>query len=342
MSFFEQMMGFAEGNYSQVQDNIQLQGPYMRSLINDAQYRYGILEIPTLQELRQRVQKIIITKKEPSSLSEVVANVQNLHCDAENEDCLFQVASQFNLLEMVGPTVSPERGVGCYEYDKTQGPACAISCAAGTIYRNYFVPLVGQIGQTIDNQIDCLADLESHLGGDLWTMQNGYALPSEKQIIRLNQKITNSNREELLGLLRAGLQWRTQVLINQYGDFDSSLRGKDGPLLVSQIYCSAVPVAYSVHSALLWEPFARLVLDAAYEATFASALINANRTGHNKLFLTLLGGGAFGNREQWIGDAIKRAFELYKQAGLEVHIVSYGSSSHFVQKLLEQIRRPEN
>ncbi|MCK5683507.1 hypothetical protein KAJ27_05280 [bacterium] len=51
---------------------------------------------------------------------------------------MFQVASQFNLLEMVSPGVTPEEGVGRYEHDHTQGPACAIACGVGTIYRNYF------------------------------------------------------------------------------------------------------------------------------------------------------------------------------------------------------------
>jgi len=35
----------------------------------------------------------------------------------------FQVASQFNLLEMTGPSVTPEHGVARYAHDPTQGPA---------------------------------------------------------------------------------------------------------------------------------------------------------------------------------------------------------------------------
>ncbi len=52
---------------------------------------------------------------------------------------MFQVASQFNLLEMISPNVTPDDGIGIYENDPTQGPACAIACGAGTIYRNYLV-----------------------------------------------------------------------------------------------------------------------------------------------------------------------------------------------------------
>ena len=81
-------------------------------------------------------------------MREVVANVQALHADVSNAGSLFQVASQFNLLEMVSPSVTPEQGVGIYENDHTQGPSCAIAAGAGTIYRNYFASINGQIGQS--------------------------------------------------------------------------------------------------------------------------------------------------------------------------------------------------
>jgi hypothetical protein len=34
----------------------------------------------------------------------------------------------------------PEDGVTVYAADPTQGPACALACAAGSVYRNYFCP----------------------------------------------------------------------------------------------------------------------------------------------------------------------------------------------------------
>ena len=48
---------------------------------------------------------------------------------------------------MISPGVSPEHAFGCYEHDRTQGAICAISCGAGTIYRNYLVEVDGQPGQ---------------------------------------------------------------------------------------------------------------------------------------------------------------------------------------------------
>ena len=104
---------------------------------------------------------------------------------------------------------------------------------------------------------------------------------------------------------------------------------------VSQVYCSALPVAYSPLPANLWSQFARLILEASYEATICTAILNAQINGNNQLFLTLLGGGAFGNTTSWIMDSIARALDLYQDIELDVAIVSYGSSKLSVQKLVE-------
>lgn len=52
----------------------------------------------------------------------VTGDVRKMHQAPEHAGALFQVASQFNLLEMVSPTVTPEQGVTCYQHDRTQGP----------------------------------------------------------------------------------------------------------------------------------------------------------------------------------------------------------------------------
>jgi hypothetical protein len=106
-----------------------------------------------------------------------------MHQLHENAGALFQVASQFNLLEMISPEVTPEDGVTRYRNDPTQGPACAIAAGAATIYRNYFAPIGGGYGQTATRQFDGLADLGAALAAALnkpvealWRMSNGYAL----------------------------------------------------------------------------------------------------------------------------------------------------------------------
>ena len=244
---------------------------------------------------------------------------------------MFQVASQFNLLEMTGPGVSPEDGVTRYITDRTQGPACAIAAGAATVYRNYCVPFDGGTGQTRGRQIDCLRDLGMGLGnggGALWTMRNGYALCTEAGLTTIDRTLRScdeAERDALRDLLRVGLHWDVQVTAASATD-----------MFVSQAFCSALPVSYTSIPAEHWNAFARLVLEGAYEATFWAAVINAQRFSSNVLFLTELGGGAFGNDARWIHDAMRRALRLVVGVGLDVRLVSYRAPSHGLERLARE------
>jgi len=329
MTWFQKLTGLEEETREQVHAHLVLEGERITSLKNQKSFACGVLEIPALSELRQQVRSMDKSSGK-LSLKEVVADVQSLHLDPNNAGALFQAASQFNLLEMTSPGISPEQGVGIYEYDHTQGPACAIAAGAGTIYRNYFVPLNGQVGQTKHNQIDCLADLGSafkNTSNRLWHMQNGYALASTGGLREIANRLQGSSDLELeayRGLLRVGWQQQAQVTL------------QEATHRVSQVYCSALPVAYSSHPPALWEAFARLVLEASYEAAVCSAILNAARTGNRSLFLTLLGGRAFGNDERWIMDAIRRALQRYLDWDVQVAIVSYGSPKDCVRQLVRE------
>lgn len=328
--WFETLTGFPEETPQQVRANLTIDGNLLKSHVNGKGFVCGDFETPSLAELRERVHTSG-HKVGKIKVREVVANVQHLHTNVSHAGSLFQVASQFNLLEMVSPNITPEYGVGIYENDPTQGPACAVAAGAGTIYRNYFASVKEQIGQSAGNQIDCLGDLGVALGnsgGRLWEMRNGYALASRSGLVEISHQLRSLSEgeiDELRQLLRIGIQWNTQVTLN------------DCKHVVSQAYCSALPVAYSHHGSNLWEEFARLVLEASYESTICTAILNSIRNGNNRLFLTLLGGGAFGNETAWIIKAIQRALNLYKHADLDVAIVSYGSSKPYVQQLVNQI-----
>src|SRR5690554_1277031 len=180
VTWFKELTGIDEESPDQVRRELSVEGDCIVSP-SGKRLAFGRLETPKLSEIRRTVADLDI-EPNPSSIREIVADVRELHADAANADAFFQVASQFNLLEMTGPSVTPERGVGIYENDPTQGPACAIACGAGTIYRNYFADVDGQIGQTSQKQIDCSADLGRELGNAddrLWKMQNGYLFPSD-------------------------------------------------------------------------------------------------------------------------------------------------------------------
>ncbi len=326
--WFEQLTGFEELSPSNVMENLLIKEGKLISLINSKEFSIGTLEIPTLEELRTNsyVQEKYNSKIQ---ISEIVADVRDLHCQKENENALFQVASQFNLLEMIDPCISPEMGVGRYEFDGTQGPVCAISCGAGTIYRNYFVPINEQIGQTEEKQIDCLELIGKELENDrlaLWNMKNGYALLNKHGLLHINKKLaqcTENEIENLKGKLKIGIQWQTEVTL-------SESRHK-----VSQIYCSALPVAYSQIESIYWERFSRVILEGLYEATLYAGMINMEKFNSNVVYLTLVGGGAFGNEEFWILESLEKAVEKFKNVPLDLKIVSYGRSNDNLRKYFE-------
>ena len=119
MTWLDKLTGFPETSPTYVRDNLTLSGETLTSKVNGRVMRCGRLEIPSLAELREQVQAT--RKSGKLTIREIVANVQTLHADKSNEGSLFQVASQFNLLEMVNPSVTPEEGVGIYEKLKFVG-----------------------------------------------------------------------------------------------------------------------------------------------------------------------------------------------------------------------------
>jgi hypothetical protein len=330
-NWFERIFGFTENGHAAVHRELEVEGNTLRSKLRGTEWTCGKLEIVTLADLRRRHDRLNSTAGAQLKVSEVVADAKALHADSRNAGAMFQVASQFNLLEMMSPSATPEDGITIYERDPTQGPACAVACAAGTIQRNYFVEFEKQLGQTESKQIDCLAEIGKALdntNGRLWKMQNGYALTNAEGLDEIDTRLSSMSESELDGLrslLKIGLQCDTQV----------TLAGCEHR--VTQAYCSALPVAYNELPAPPWERFARLILEAAYEATFAAAAWNASVTGNRSLYLTLLGGGAFGNCRIWILDAIRRATARYHSCDLDVKVVSFGHSRADIQELCDTV-----
>ena len=330
-TWFEDLMGFRELPYKDTRRNLEVVGKTLRSRINNRSYAVGELAIPSLKELRNKAARAVDGLAGTLKVSNVVGDVRRMHSDPANTHAMFQVASQFNLLEMAGPHVTPEDGVTRYIHDRTQGPACAIAAGAATVYRNYLVPVDGDVGQTRDRQIDCLRELGKALGNDeekLWTMTNGYALCTEMGLARIDRRlmaIDASKVDELRDLLRVGVHSGVQVTDTQHGD-----------LVVSQTFCSALPVAYTSITAERWKSFAVLVLEGAYEATLWAAVINAHRHSSKVVFLTRVGGGAFGNPPEWIHGAMRRALHKVRGVGLDVRLLSYGRPDPKLERLAHE------
>ena len=254
MDWFERLTGFRETSYENTRAKLRVQDGKLYSTVNKQSYRTGELELVSLKELRNRLANSGIEHRH-SKVSVVMGDVREMHRAAEYAGAVFQVASQFNLLEMASPDVTPEDGVTCYQSDHTQGPACAMAAGAATIYRNYFAPGAGEAGQA-NRQLDGLADLGTTLGqalkrpvSALWKMRNGYALCTASGLDAIAEYLGSlqPDRLDLLrGELRVGLHRDVEVT-------DSEHRP-----LVTQVFCSALPVAYTDVPRKQWAPFANL------------------------------------------------------------------------------------
>jgi len=334
MDWFERLTGFREADYDDTRAKLKVEGRRLQSLINGKSYGVGELELVSLRALRERVKS---AGELPGRLgvSVVTGDVRQMHQSPENAGALFQVASQFNLLEMISPAVTPEQGVTRYQDDRTQGPACAIAAGAATIYRNYFAPVGAGCGQTAERQFDGLADLGATLGGALnlpvkalWSMQNGYALCTLDGLDAIAEHLgalQPKRLDTLRGKLCVGIHRDVEV---------TDAAGGRRPV-VSQAFCSALPVAYTAVPASHWVAFASLVLEAAYEATILAAVLNAYRGASNVVLLTQFGGGAFGNHDAWIHAAVRRALEMMWGFDLDVRLVSDGTPSRAIVEIAE-------
>lgn len=221
MDWFERITGFKETGYDTTRRQLEVEGTQLRSRVNGKSYSIGELELVSLQALRERLKA---SGGLPGRLkaSIVKGDVRELHRSPEYSGALFQVASQFNLLEMTSQRVTPEQGVTRYQDDGTQGPACAIAAGAATIYRNYFAPVENGHGQTRMRQLDGLADLGNALSQALdqpvkalWRMQNGYALCSRgglDAISRHLESLTQNETDTLSGNLRIGVHYHKKLM----------------------------------------------------------------------------------------------------------------------------------
>jgi hypothetical protein len=288
----------------------------------------GPFEDPPVAELRARVvaQAAATAPRYGPSFKNVVGESFSLHTSEAGAGAVFMVASQFNCLEMVGPDVRPEDGVTRYYQDHTQGPACALACPAATVWRNYFWAGRGQAGGS-QAQLDTArgaAEVVGNARADYWRMSNGYLMPGRSsgiaelgERLRADAALTDRTRDAF----RCGIHWEAETA--------PASGTHRAPHRLTQVFCSAVPMAYAKGVKVdAWAPIARLALEAAYEATLlAGGALALHRGKRVTVFLSCIGGGAFGNPSLWVHTALERALGIAArlQLPIDVRLVHYGS-----------------
>ena len=95
--WFSKPTGFREERYELTRRQLAVEGDELVSTVNGKRYGIGSLSLPTLGELRTRVEDPALEARFRPVRDR---GARDLHADPELEGPLFQVASQFNLLEI--------------------------------------------------------------------------------------------------------------------------------------------------------------------------------------------------------------------------------------------------
>lgn len=295
------------------------------------------------------------------SLTHMIADIIDLHKDPNNANATFQVASQFNCLEMANPNAIPEHGITIYHNDRTQGPTSAKITPAGTAFRNYLmpmehknyqvsaehnnyqvplehknyqVPLEQTFGQTENNQLDLSLDARELIRnecGVFGNVKNGYLFYTDNELQQINNALHGNDKTEIRrrihNSIAVGSHWNLGVFINnQLSDYT-----------VNHVYCSGLPIRYNVNTdPIQWAGLSELFLNAIYENTLMVAAMNNQLSGsRHPCYLTLVGGGAFGMNVPQIYRAIQRACTVIarKLLSLDVILVHYRSIHPEIAKL---------
>ena len=254
----------------------------------------------------------------------IIGDVYDLINDKSNAGAVFQVASQFNCLEMISPKNTPSQGITQYIFDHTQGPISAMRCPGGLLYRNYIDILKGQ-----RNNLDLIENYIDNKYNEYWKVQNGYCLlKNDEKLKEFNEILKNDEkRQEIINNLKVGIHWNTQV-------------GVDPSHRICQVFCSALPISYtySIKDRSLFKEFAQVILDTTYDITFRAASILAlEKNQRIKVFLTFIGGGVFCNEIDWIMEAIAKSLKKHCTQNLDVFLVHYAKFDKYARDLVPDI-----
>jgi len=336
MDWFFEAFGIEEPfNFDQVRNEFKVEGSGDETILivkeNGRKFEIGEFETPTVLELVKRAKSILsngsIKKFGGIKFENIIGNSRSLHLDPKNEGAVFQVASQFNCLEMVNPYMEPRHGITGYVDDRTQGPVCAMACPAATLYRNYFagaIPGKGQDKNQLDNAAE-IAKLVNNGRHKYWAMTNGYLLPVRTNSLkalnkRFDEKVNvdgqNCNLSEAISLkLRVGVQWNTET----------ARHGLRQPHRLCQVFCSAVPLSYCSNATDKdFEKLGCAILNGSYEATLAvGTILAAQRRQRVSVYWTCVGGGVFGNPHRWIASAMQRSLDRWCDAPINVKLVHF-------------------
>lgn len=258
--------------------------------------------------------------------------------------CTVQVASNFNCLEFVNENQKKSDGVTDYALNGTQGPSASLSCASSLVYRNYFYEN-SHFSNSTNHSNRHINDKEINL-----LIKTPLTVKHGKVLIQ--------TRSEVERLKSSQFNWsdKTNYYVGHHRNCEVCLeRDLKRPdhfsmfhnkkQFVNQVFCSAFNFSENVIFNSFTTTIAQHIMNSMYESTILAAILNhlehPELPGSNKCFLTLLGGGVFGNPREIIAPAIVRTLELISKSGLDVNIMLYSDDifANYLPLLEDSMRR---
>lgn len=173
--------------------------------------------------------------------------------------------------------------------------------------------------QTREKQVNFFEDISAH-----FPMQNGYVTLKGSEPAFPKQG--SQEWQNLLNYAKVGVVSRAEVTYgHRYEDRSCGtwMAEKCEGKKIDQIFCAAVNLSQGNSGVFNsrqkdGERKAQFALQVAYEGAYLSAI--RNKSPH--LFLTLIGGGVFGNSKEWISEAIINAHLKYTTTAASLDLQS--------------------
>ncbi len=272
LMWFEDILGFSEKDFDYTLEEIPL----------NIREKMGKFETFNIIELKEKFNKI--KKKNNTHLQlnikyrKTYNNNDKFDTSAiqfnSEENTLFQVASNFNCIEIPRADYNPFNGrfLTMQMIDRTQGPSASGGAAFGSILR-----------------------LITHKKKRINLLEE---LPLEVNNGKLKYSENKNFKEFDSDLIKIGLQSNVEANFLRSDEFEYREKG----VKINQIFTSTCICSDNNPNEL-----SKLLLEKAYEGTYLAAII----TKAPRIVLTLIGGGVFNNSIKLICEIIKKTHEIY-------------------------------
>ncbi len=348
-TFFEHVMGIQEDVFQTnntykkeaISWNEHENSFFLKNKSTDKLFRAGKFTVLSIGKLRELTSSA--SSSTPGSFNVIEAlsplgksyykyvDIGANQADIQNRDAVFQIASNFNTLELTSSGDSMSNIVG-YVYDTTQGPFASISAAPGLILRHYYM--------FYNSNTNPIAWQQYAIIGRLWQKNDALKqlnLLGNTDIPIVNSYVSFAYREPedvnnfSVKNIQVGWHERIQVTSGFMPNTSKHTLIDNPQQIINQVFTAAVDFGsnFTYKGSPKAIQIAQAIQDTAYEGTIRVAYAY----GKKKVILTLIGGGVFANELAWIAFAIEKMEQFITESGLDVTLIIFDGNNYKSTKI---------